>query len=402
MAAMPGTTTPIVTAKGSTVCLLRTRTPATRALKHHDAKRGIRAVRTASLRYNWCVTAPPSPEATQVGGRERQTLARQLRRSILALLTVFAVGVTGYMVLGFTALDAAYQTATTMTTVGFKEVVEPFGTAEKVFTIFLVLAGVGVVFYTLTLLLGSVIEGWIGREWERRRMQKQIHALTDHAIVCGWGRVGRAAAHQLHKSGQTVMVVDDDEERLDDCPYPLLVGDATRDEVLRQAGIDRARMLVATLDTDALSRFATLTARGLNPNLVIIARSRVDDSEQKLLRAGANRVVNPQRIGGNRIAAFGLQPHVTDFLDVAMHDDEVEFRLEQVTVQAGSDLDGTSVRQARLHEGDRALLLAVRKDDGGVFRTNPAPEETVRPGDVVIAIGTTDQLDRLRAQATTN
>lgn len=136
------------------------------------------------------MTDSPTPEAAQVGSRERQTLARQLRRSILALLTVFAVGVVGYTVLGSSPLDAAYQTATTMTTVGFKEVVEPFGTAEKLFTIFFVLAGVGVVFYTLTLLLGSVIEGWIGREWERRRMQKQIHALSNHAIVCGWGRVG--------------------------------------------------------------------------------------------------------------------------------------------------------------------------------------------------------------------
>jgi voltage-gated potassium channel len=345
------------------------------------------------------VTDSPTPRAVRGDSRERQALARQLRRSILALLTVFAIGVVGYMLLGFSALDAAYQAATTMTTVGFKEVVEPFGTAEKVFTIFFVLAGVGVVLYTLTLLLGSVIEGWIGREWERRRMQKQLQALSSHAIVCGWGRVGRAAAHQLHKSGQPVMVIDDDEERLADCPYPQLVGDATRDEVLRQAGIDRARMLVATLDTDALSLFVTLTARALNTDLVIIARSRVDDSEQKLLRAGANRVVNPQRIGGNRIAAFGLQPHVTDFLDVAMHDDEVEFRLEQVTVQAGSALAGTTVRQARLQEGDRALLLAVRMNDGGVFRTNRAPDEIVRPGDVVIAIGTTPQIDRLRAQA---
>lgn len=338
-------------------------------------------------------------DPAHVGSVTRVPLAKQLRRSVGALATVLIVGVVGYMLLGFSLLDALYQAATTMTTVGFKEVVEPFGTAEKVFTIFFVLIGVGVVFYTLTLLLGSVIEGWIGREWERRRMDKQIQALRGHAIVCGWGRVGRATAHQLHKSGQAVMVVDEDEERLEDCPYPRLVGDASRDECLRKAGIDRARMLVATLDTDALSLFVTLTARALNPNLVIIARSRVDDSEQKFLRAGADRVVNPQRIGGNRIAAFGLQPHVTDFLDVAMHDDEVEFRLEQVTVRAGSDLDGTSVREARLHEGDRALLLAVRKKEGGVFRTNPAPDEIVRPGDVVIAIGTTDQLDRLREQA---
>lgn len=326
-------------------------------------------------------------------------MARQLWRSVLALLAVFVVGFVGYTVLGFSPLDAAYQTATTMTTVGFREVVEPFGPSEKIFTIVFVLVGVGVVFYTLTLLLGVVIEGWIGHKWERRRMERKIAALDRHAIVCGWGRVGRATAHQLAKSGQPVMVVDSDDERLEDCPYPYLVGDASRDEVLKRAGIDRARMLVATLSTDALSLFVTLTARTLNPNLVIIARSRVDDTEQKLRRAGADRVVNPQRIGGSRIAAFALQPHVTDFVDVAMHDDDVEFQLEQVRVHEGSSLDGVTLKQTRLQEGDTALLLALRSRDGGAFRPNPSPEELVRAGDVVIAIGTIDQITDLRRQA---
>ena len=244
------------------------------------------------------------------------------------------VGTVGYFLLGFSPLDAVYQTVTTVTTIGFREV-QPFGTAEKVFTILFVLVGVGVVLYTLSALLGLLIEGWAGNEWGRRRMEKEIQSLHGHAIVCGWGRVGRAAAHQLHKSGESIVVVDTDGERLEDCPYPHLDGDATRDEFLRRVGVERAKVLVATLDTDASSLFVTLTARALNPDLVIIARSRVDDTEQKLLRAGADRVVNPQRIGGNRIAAFALQPHVTDFLDVAMHDEEVEFRLEQVVVHDG-------------------------------------------------------------------
>lgn len=335
----------------------------------------------------------------QVGAEERLPVGRQVRRALLGLFSVLAFGVFGYMLLGFSFLDAAYQSATTMTTVGFKEVVEPFGTAEKVFTIFFVLVGVGVVLYTLTLLLGLFIEGWLGHEWERRRMQRKIEALSDHAIICGWGRVGRATAHQLHKSGQSVMVVDSEEDRFEDCPYPFLVGDASRDEVLRRAGIERARTLVAMLNTDALSLFVTLSARALNPNLVIIARSRVDDTEQKLLRAGADRVVNPQRIGGNRIAGFALQPHVTDFLDVAMHDDDVEFQLEQVMVHESSMFDGSTIRQARLQEGEGALLLALRKLDGGSFRTNPSPDEIMRPGDVVIAVGTLQQIDELRRQA---
>ena len=327
---------------------------------------------------------------------DRDAVSRRLRRSLLALGGVLVVGSLGYFVLGFTPLDAVYQAVTTVTTVGFREV-EPFGPAEKAFTIVFVLVGVGVVLYTLTGLLGALIEGWAGNEWGRRRMVNQIGELRGHAIVCGWGRVGRAAAHQLSKSGVQVVVCDSDPGRLADCPYPHLEGDATRDEFLRQLGVERARVLVATLDADASSLFVTLTARALNPQLVIIARSRVDDTEQKLLRAGADRVVNPQRIGGNRIAAFALQPHVTDFLDVAMHDEDVEFRLEQVVVHEGAPLAGSTVREARLHEGDGALLLAMRQ--GGAFRTNPTPDTIVRPGDVVIVIGTAEQIDAVRRAA---
>ncbi|MGB7981058.1 MAG: potassium channel protein [Candidatus Nanopelagicales bacterium] len=329
---------------------------------------------------------------------DRQAVTRQLQRALWALTGVILVGTLGYAALGFPLLDAAYQAVTTITTVGFREV-QRFGPSEKLFTIGYVIVGVGVALYTLTSLLGYVIEGFAGNEWGRRRMEKQISALHGHAIVCGWGRVGRAAAHQLSKSGQSVAVCDTDGERLEDCPYPNLEGDATRDEFLRRLGVDRAKVLVATLDSDASSLFVTLTARALNPDLVIIARSRVDDTEQKLLRAGADRVVNPQRIGGNRIAAFALQPHVTDFLDVAMHDQDVEFRLEQVVVHEGSPLAGSSVRQARLHEGDGALLLALRRSEAGVFRTNPSPDAVVTPGDVVIVIGTAAQIDDVRRAA---
>jgi voltage-gated potassium channel len=311
---------------------------------------------------------------------------------------VIAVGTVGYLVLGFSPLDAVYQTVTTVTTVGFREVM-PFGAAEKIFTMLLVLVGVGVVLYGLTAVLGLVIEGSVDNAWGRRRMQRDIDRLHGHAVVCGWGRVGRAAAAQLRASGQQVVVVDADEERLTDCPYPSLLGDAASDDVLKQAGITRAATLVATLDADAASLYVTLTARAINPELVIIARSRTADAEQKLLRAGADRVVNPQQLGGSRIAAFALQPHVVDFLEVAMHDEAVEFKLEEVEVRPGSALDGASVRDARMHEGDGALLLALRQHEGGSFVTNPAGHLVLGPGDVVIAVGTDSQLGDLRQSA---
>ncbi len=330
---------------------------------------------------------------------DRDAVARQLRRSLLALVGVILVGTVGYFLLGFSPLDSVYQTITTVTTIGFREV-QPFGTAEKVFTILFVLVGVGVVLYTLSVLLGLLIEGWAGQRvgagdaWRSRSSS----CAGTRSSAAGAGSVGRRPT-SCHKSGETIVVVDSDAERLEDCPYLHLDGDATRDDFLRRVGIEHAKVLVATLDTDASSLFVTLTARALNPQLVIIARSRVDDTEQKLLRAGADRVVNPQRIGGNRIAAFALQPHVTDFLDVAMHDEEVEFRLEQVVVHEGSSLAGSSVRQTRLHEGDGALLLALRQSEGGVFRTNPSADAVVKPGDVVIVIGTAEQIDAVRRDA---
>lgn len=230
-------------------------------------------------------------------------------------------------------------------------------------------------------------------------MEREISRLHGHAIVCGWGRVGRATARALAQAGRHIVVVDADEQRLTDCPHPCVLGDASLDEVLVRSGIERAHTLVATLDTDAASLYVTLTARALNPDLVIIARARTDDAEQKLRRAGADRVVNPQQIGGSRIAAFALQPHVVDFLEVAMHDRDVEFRLEEVLVGAGSALAGLSIRQARLHEGDGALLLALRQRESGSFVTNPPPDLVMATGDVVIAVGTQSQLEDLRRSA---
>ena len=328
----------------------------------------------------------------------RPSAQRIFRRSLAGLGAVLLLGTVGYLVLGLSPLDAAYQTVTTVTTVGFEEVT-PFGTAEKIFTIVLILVGVGVVLYTLTALLGLAIEGYLGNAWGRRRMDHDIDRLHGHAIVCGWGRVGRAAAEQLARAGRKVVVVDADEERLVDCPYLSVTGDASRDEVLKHAGIERATTVVASLDTDAASLYVTLTARAIHPSLVIIARSRTQDAEQKLLRAGADRVVNPQRIGGSRIAAFALQPHVVDFLEIAMHDADVEFRLEEVQIAAGSVLAGSSIRRARLHEGDGALIMALRQHHSGGFVTNPPGDLVMGPGDVVIAVGTEAQLDNLRQSA---
>jgi voltage-gated potassium channel len=190
------------------------------------------------------------------------------------------------------------------------------------------------------------------------------------------------------------VVIDRDSTRVADAPLPAVVGDATEDRVLEAAGLRRARALVAALDGDAANLFVTLSARSLCPDLFIVARARVEESEEKLRRAGADRVVNPQSIGGARIAAFVLQPHVTEFLDVVMHDRGLEFRLEEILVPRGSSTAGMSIRDAHLRDRTGALVLALREEDGN-FITNPSPDTALHAGQILIAIGTPTELEAL-------
>jgi voltage-gated potassium channel len=333
----------------------------------------------------------------EVPGDARRSI-RNSRRSRLPLalallLVVFVVGTVGYVLLGFSGLDAAYQTVTTVATVGFREV-HPLDDTGKVFTIVLILVGVSTALYTFSVVLESLIEGDLLELFGRRRMERRIDAMQGHVIVCGWGRVGRAIAEELQAASVELVAVDRDGPRLEDVEVPTVLGDATEDRVLEQAGLSRARALVAALDSDAGNLFVTVSARALRPDLFIVARARVDATEEKLRRAGADRVVNPQSIGGARIAAFVLQPHVTEFLDVVMHDRDLEFRLEEVPVADGAPIAGQSIREAHLRDRTGALVLALRESDG-TFTTNPSPDTIIRGGHILIAIGTSSELEAL-------
>ena len=259
---------------------------------------------------------------------------RRIGRALLAFCLVIVAGTVGYVILGFGFVDALYQTITTITTVGFREV-HPLSTVGMFFTIALILMGVGTALYTFGVLLEGLIEGHLRQQLERRRMDRQIGQMTGHFIICGWGRVGRASVLYLDALGKQVVVVDRDPARLQGVDYPTLLGDVTDDSILEAAGIGRAHALIAALDTDADNVYVTLSSRALRPDLVIIARARTEESKAKLLRAGANRAVNPQLIGGRRMAAFALQPHVAEFLDVVMHDETLDYRIEEVKITPG-------------------------------------------------------------------
>lgn len=319
----------------------------------------------------------------------------RIRNAVLALLAVTVLGTTGYLVLGFTVLEAVYQTVTTVATVGFREV-RPLTPAGQIFTIVLILLGVGVVLYNLSVILEAVTEGHLRAYLERRHMDRTIDRMSGHVIVCGCGRVGRAAADHLVATGHQVVIVAENPERLAelDPGTAHLCGDVTDDAVLRAAGIDRARALIATLDTDADTVYATLSARAIRSDLVIIARARARTgaSRTKLELAGATRAINPQRIGGRRMAAFALQPDVAEFLDVVMHDDELDFRIKEIHVGTGSPVDGVTIEELDLRTRTGALLLAVRRP-GQSFEPNPPGDLVVPSGSVLIVLGTQAELD---------
>ncbi|HEY1972741.1 MAG TPA: potassium channel protein [Pseudonocardia sp.] len=327
----------------------------------------------------------------------RGRTAGRLRAGLIAVLFVVAGGTAGYMIYGYGLLDALFQTVITVTTVGYGEI-HQFGAGTKVFTIVLIFAGVGTAGYTFSALIETLVEGYLGDSIGRRRMQQRIHTMHGHVIVCGWGRVGRSISRYLQAANTEIVVIDSSAERIATVDAAYIHGDASDEEILRAAGIERARVLVTALNADADNLYVTLTARGMRPDLLIVSRAASEPAVAKLLQAGANRVVNPQNLGGTRMAALAIQPHVAEFLDVVMHDGSLEFRLEQVGVRAGSPLVGQSLRSARVHDRTGTLVLAMRHP-GAAFRTNPPPTSEIASGDVLIVIGDAAQVAALRALA---
>ena len=326
------------------------------------------------------------------------TAIGRLQRAVAMVVAVGIIGTIGYWLFGLSLTDAAYQTVTTVTTVGFREMQE-FNNLEQWFTIFIIITGVSTVLYTFTLAVQVVVEGQLRDFVGRRLMDREINKLSGHTVVCGWGRVGRAVADDLISAGHAVVVVDVDADRVADVPYPTVVGDATLDATLRSAGIECASALIAALEGDAENLFVTLSARAIVPGLFIVARARQDESVPKLANAGADRVVNPQELGAARMASFVARPHVAEFVDVVMHERSLEFRMQEYDIPDGSPLAGKTLRDADLRKRTGVLVLALRRVDGS-FTTNPDPDLLIEPHQVLIAVGTDDDLARLDKIAT--
>ena len=307
-------------------------------------------------------------------------LSRRVRWTFGALIAVFVFGVLGYWVLeDWSLLDAVYMTVITLTTVGFKEV-RPLDANGRVFTIVLLVMGVGLALISVSLIAQMVAESQLGVRSRRRRMERQIDRLRDHTIICAYGRVGRAVTRELLANDRPVVVIDPQEElrgRMEEDGVPYVIDDPSSEAVLKRAGVDRARSLVCAVDSDATNVYITLIARSIRPDLHIVARASEPGSPERLERAGANRVVSPFVTSGQHMAKMAMRPELVDVLGEDAG--EPTLAVEERVIALGSPLDGRAVAQAG------SGVLAVRHRDGEVV-ANPPDDLVFRQGDTVLLL----------------
>jgi voltage-gated potassium channel len=335
--------------------------------------------------------------------RTANSPTQRLIVGIGALSGLLIVGTTGFVLLEELSLvDSLFMTVITISTVGFGEV-RPLSPAGRLFTIGLIMGGAGIAAYSLSIAADFFFSGAWRAQWEHRRRSLMLSKLNQHVIICGYGRVGRHVAEELIAEKLPFVVIESNAEKvahLQEAGKLALHGNAANENVLKEAGIERARGLVAAVNSDAENVFITLTARGMRDDLRIIARANYEESESKLMRAGASRVILPYRTSGRRMVTLMVRPEVADFLDEVAHASDLELLIDQVAIAPGSPIIGQSLRaiRARLQDQSGATLLACRVPNGPVT-TQMKEQETAIADMHIIALGTREQLRALQALA---
>jgi voltage-gated potassium channel len=321
---------------------------------------------------------------------------RRLITSALLLLSLLTFGVLGYMIIeGWSFFDALFMTVTTITTVGFREV-QPLDTSGRIFTIFVILFGVGTAFYILTTVVQSAVEGEFAEALGVRRMQQRIDALRDHYILCGFGRVGEEIAHEYTERSLPFVIVENNPEAVSRAQrhnYLLIEGDATQDEMLERAGVRYARALLAASDSDAGNTYITLTAKALRPELLVIARVGQPAGEPRAVRAGAERVISPYKLAGRRMALSALQPLAVDFFDVLATGRVGGPLLAELVVTEESEMAGQTIHDV-LHRSTATSLLAVQTQDG-TLTVGPPDTHVISLGDRLILLSNEPDIESL-------
>lgn len=326
----------------------------------------------------------------------KRNLSRRLLRDIGAVAVLVLIGTFGFMIIEhWRLLDALFMTVITLTTVGYGEV-RPLSDSGKLFAMFVIFAGASTVVYVL----GDMVELFVSFNFELRRMKDQIAKLSGHYIVCGWGRTGQEVTEHFMVKKIPFVVVESDPvlaRRARDAELLVIEGDATSDDVLLQAQIKKAAGVICGLPDDAANTFIVLSAKELNSEVTIVSRAANPGSESKLRRAGANMVISPYVIAGRRMATAVTHPLVTEFLDVVMHAPEYDLRIDQVNLSEDNVLVGKTLKDANIKQQSGAMILAVNQS--GKLITNPLPDQVFSSGDILIALGTEEELKKLAALA---
>jgi voltage-gated potassium channel len=350
-------------------------------------------LRSQSRQTSHSLAAAPSSAGLAVPAT---ITATHVRIWLGVVIGAIVVGTTGYMVIepGWRLLDALYMTVITLTTVGFREVGD-LGDVGRLWTMALSLTGVGLIFGSVGIVAEYlVVEATSGRR-EAKRMADAVGKLQGHYILCGYGRVGLTVARELVHSGLKVVVIDILPESLARARregFLEVEGDATEEATLRAAGIERARGLITTIDSDAHNVYVILSARAINPKLFVVARANSADSEGRLMQAGADRVVSPYTMAGHRLAELATRPRVVDFIDAALSHGELAFSMEEVEVVAGSPIDGTTVGALR---DTGVFVLAIVQGEGS-YEANPPADRALKAGETLVVSGSVPRLKELR------
>lgn len=322
---------------------------------------------------------------------------KQLKISLLVLLLIVSLGTAGYMAIeGWRPLDAFYMTVITVATMGFKEV-HDLSDGGKIFTIVLIIFGVSFLGYAVSRLAQVMFEGQFQHFLGRQKVEKTIEALRDHYIICGYGRMGSLICREFAAEPLPFVVIETGPEvlaKLEQDGHPFLRGNATEDETLLKAGIKRAKGLISVVTSDTENVYITLTARGLNPDLFILARSGEPGSEIKLRRAGANKVVSPYQIGGSRMAQAILKPNVVDFIEIATGRDHYDLQMEEILIPQRSSLAGKSLHDAGLRRETGVIIVGIKRA-GGKMAFNPGSGALIDTGDTLIVLGERAVITRL-------
>jgi voltage-gated potassium channel len=321
--------------------------------------------------------------------------------AVALFASIVAGGTAGYMLIeGWNAWDAFYMTVITVTTVGYKEV-HNLSRAGQAFTVLLLLGGVGAALYTFTLLATVVVEGGLPKRLQRRRQARMFDTIKDHFIICGYGRIGSIVAQQFQRQKVPYVVVERDSARIQeaiDGGALAFEADASREDVLKRVGIERARGLIAAVGTDAENVYTVLSARVLRPELFIVSRAETEDATIKLTRAGADRVISPYSIGAVQIAQTALRPAVVDFVALATSSDNLELAMEEIPVAPTSPLVNQSIVNANLRQRFGVIVVGIQRTDRRM-EFNPSPDAGIRAGDKLVVLGRPDSLKELELEA---